>query len=137
MKIAKPVRLELQELVQTGAINTYEKSKVCTCVSPLHEFTSASEEHQQYWMKHPNVSMSQRLYFADWPDADESFSSSNSTSSSICFPTSASSSLSSSSSFSSVMDEEQRSRMRALEKFRRSQRRQEMLHSIVCSLSSC
>ena len=139
--IAKRVRLELQHLIDTGVVATYEKNKVATCISSMQTFTAAPDEHQQYWRKQPQAKFGQRLFFGEWPEGEDHPLSTTAGPSSIPSLSSLSTSFSSSSSSSSasslsLAEEDRRKRLSALKKLRQSQRRQEVMHSIVCTLHS-
>jgi peptide-methionine (S)-S-oxide reductase len=138
LEIARRVRLELQQLVNRGAVR-YEKDRIATCISSMHEFTPASEEHSQYLAKHPDAPCHQKLHFADWPDFDESMSSMVSLPpASLVSVSVASTSSSSSSSATSAVeeDDDQAKRMRALQMLRLSQKRQTLFQSIVSTMSA-
>jgi peptide-methionine (S)-S-oxide reductase len=139
LEVAKRVRHELQQLVITGLVR-YEKGRIVTCISSLREFTPASTEHQAYLTKHGEAPCYQRLHFAEWPELDESSSTSLVLPSISVVSTSSSSSLSSSSSsaLSSVEEEKEDhvKRQRALENLRSSRKRQELIQSIVSTFNS-
>jgi peptide-methionine (S)-S-oxide reductase len=136
LEIARRVRLELQQLVNLGVVR-YEKDRVVTCVSSMHEFTPASDEHSQYLTKHPDAPCYQKLHFSDWPDFDESTLSmapASLVSVSVASTTSSSSSASATSAVEE--DDDQAKRMRALQMLRNSQKRQTLFQSIVSTMSA-
>lgn len=70
--IVKRIRDELQDLLLANAVpdNAFSGKHIWTNISPMHEFTAASEEHQQYHKKNPEASCQHRLRLKLWPRFD-------------------------------------------------------------------
>jgi len=75
-EIAKRVRDELQELVDSKALRVYAQNKVSTAITPLKDFVPAHEGHQNYLAKHPNGYCNHRIRFKQWPQLKKESTSS-------------------------------------------------------------
>jgi len=75
--IAQKIRREIEILLHDGRIWGYQGEKIITNISMLHEFTVASDEHQNYLLKHPNTdkTVSQYIRIINWEKRMESVSS--------------------------------------------------------------
>jgi peptide-methionine (S)-S-oxide reductase len=65
--IANRVMEQLQEAVDGGAVTVYAGKSITTKVTPLTEYTKASQDHQEYLMKNPQGYCNHRMRFTNWP----------------------------------------------------------------------
>ena len=66
LKIANKVKMELQGAIELRAVTAFQGRKVETQIGPLHEFTEALAEHQEYLFKHPNGYCNHRIRMKEW-----------------------------------------------------------------------
>ena len=65
--IATKVKTELQQHIDTGAINTYVNDKITTEIVSTTPFVEAHEEHQEYLAKNPFGYCNHAIRFLEWP----------------------------------------------------------------------
>jgi len=70
--IAEKVREELQKAIDAGFATGYSKKRISTKITPLTDFTAASNDHQEYLAKNPNGYCNHRIRFQEWPDMNAS-----------------------------------------------------------------
>lgn len=76
--IANRVIKQLQEAVDGGAVTAYAGKSITTKVTPLTEYTKASQDHQEYLMKNPQGYCNHRMRFTNWPVKKEEAAQSSS-----------------------------------------------------------
>lgn len=67
--IAQSVKQEVQQLLDSGKINSYAKKQVETLIVGMNPFYPAHEEHQQYLEKNPSGYCNHFYRFKEWPTA--------------------------------------------------------------------
>jgi peptide-methionine (S)-S-oxide reductase len=67
VEIAKSVKEELQELINSGKIKGYKEKVVTTDIRRSTKFYPAHQEHQDYLMQNPNGYCNHRIRFGLWP----------------------------------------------------------------------
>jgi peptide-methionine (S)-S-oxide reductase len=65
--IAEKVKNELQGLISSGKIASYQGSSVTTAITPATTFYKAQEDHQAYLDKNPWGYCNHFYRFKDWP----------------------------------------------------------------------
>jgi peptide-methionine (S)-S-oxide reductase len=72
LEVAKRVKGELQQLLNSGSLTCFNGTDVTTHICLAKEFYAAKSDHQDYLSKNPNGYCNHRIQWTtEWPSSDQ------------------------------------------------------------------